>query len=100
MEAIVSILLLTIMMTTITLMIQTSLRLTANSMREAERMQELVFNHAILDNFESLPPEIVPPGTITSATFNFVIKDNDWDIEVQHLIRVYEIDSDIISFYP
>ena len=90
MEAIISILLLAILMTTVTLMIQTSLRMTANSMREAEEIQNLTFNPAILDTHPDLPAGIII----------FEMRNDYIDVEAQHDIRIYEDIEHIISFYP
>ena len=91
MEAIVSILLLTILLTTITVMIQTSFRLTANAMREAEMMQEEIFNPATLDTHT-----IFSSGIIT-----FTFTNNDIEAS-KHDIHIYRdnYNADIISFYP
>jgi len=92
-EAIVSILLLAILMTTVTVMIQTSLRLTANSMREAEIMQELTFNPAFRDAIE----QDLETGKLF---FFYTEEDADWHIDALHEIRIYEDNYELISFYP
>ena len=95
-EGIISILLLAILMTTVTVMIQTSLRQTANSMEDAELLQNLTFNPAVLDDHPNLPEGII--------RFVLIIdKDDAMDditIEAQHDIRIYENIRSIVSFYP
>jgi len=94
-EAIVSILLLTILLTTITVMIQTSFRLTANAMREAEEMQELRFNPAFLNDFDE-----VDDLQLGKIVFSYINTDEGIEINSEHVIFVYERNADIISFYP
>ena len=89
MEAIVSILLLTILLTTITVMIQTSFRLTANAMREAEDMQELTFNPAVFDTHPNL----------LSGTITFFFTESDIEGS-NHEIHIFIDTTDIVSFYP
>jgi len=83
-------------MTTVTVMIQTSLRQTANSMEDAELLQNLTFNPAVLDDHPNLPEGII--------RFVLIIdKDDAMDditIEAQHDIRIYENIRSIVSFYP
>jgi len=96
-EAIISILLLAILMTTVTVMIQTSLRLTANSMTEAEGIQNLTFNPAILDTFPDLPEGII---TFEKLNTGLSLIQDIIDIEADHNIRIYEDIGHILSFYP
>jgi len=88
-EAIVSILLLAILMTTVTAMIQTSLRLTANSMRDAEELQSDTFNLAIAGTHPDFSPGVVAFETKSPAL-----------IKTQHDIDILEDTGDIVFFYP
>ena len=88
-EAIVSILLLTILLGTITAMIHTSLRLTANTMQEADGMQNDVFNPAIFDTQPNLSPGSLSFGTLSTTL-----------IDTQHDIYIFDNTGDMVSFYP
>jgi len=98
-EAIVSILLLAILMTTVTLMIQTSLRLTANSMQDAERVQNDLFNPAVWNTQEGLTP-----GQISfnySPDSSSINADYGIFIDTKHDIQLFEDEfNDIVAFYP
>ena len=100
-EAIVSIVILAILLSTITLMISTSRRLTANSMIEAREMQEDVLNPVYLGDYTGTPVAVTISGTLVSPTTGLdtgVIVINN----VTHsVIRYIDADNpDIIAFYP
>jgi len=90
-EAIISILLLAILLTTVTAMIQTSLRMTSNSMREADDLQKNTYNPAILNTLPDLSS-----GTIILKSQSTTV------VDTQHDIFVFEDEdiNDILSFYP
>ena len=97
-EAIISILLLAILMTTVTLMIQTSLRLTANSMQDAERIQNETFNPAIFNNHGD---DDLSDGTITFLySYRPVGALDPIYGNAKHDIQIFEDLNNIVSLYP
>jgi len=95
-EAIVSILLLAILLTTVTAMISTSLRMTAKSMQDAVAMQEGLLNKAILGE---LPDPDLFPGALHKNGL-FTIGSTEPLIFATHDIDVLETTENIIAFYP
>ena len=87
-EAIISILLLTILMTTVTAMIQTSLRMTVRSMDDARHLQESVFNQAVYGEFTESSQGIL------------LLSINDLGIDIQHDIIINDDIEPLISFFP
>ena len=98
-EAIISILLLTILLSTITAMISTSRRMTARSMETAREMQNETFNPAASSN----PDRFIPGGEIS---FSGEIETSDAlitiDIASTHNISIFDDDfnENIIAFSP
>ena len=86
-EAIVSILLLAILLTTVTAMIMASRRMTARSMVDARTMQEETFN----------PTTLRGPGS-RAGTIRFTSVARV--INVTHNVLIYEDDNIINAFYP
>jgi len=95
-EAIVSILLLAILLATVTAMISTSLRMTANSMRDAVDIQEGLLNRAILGELPD--PDLFPDASHQRVTFT--IGSTTPLISAVHNIDVLDTTENIIAFYP
>jgi type II secretory pathway pseudopilin PulG len=101
MEAIASILLLSILLVIINTMIQTSRGVTAKSMQDAGQLQEELFNLATLESNELDPDS----GTITF----FIQLPEDNLITSEHYILIYRSkhtdiifppQADILAFFP
>jgi len=90
MEAIVSILLFSILLVTVATMIQTSRNITANSMRDATDFQEGRLNRAIIatDDELNLVPGVI---TFTSALAS---------MHSEHDVRIYDNDDFIVAVFP
>ena len=98
MEAIVSVLLLSILLVTITTMIQTSRNMTANSMQEASELQEEQLNLVSLAS-EDLDFDA---GTIS---FFYVNAPAGVAIDAEHDIQIldttdFDPPSNIVAFFP
>jgi len=91
MEAIVSIILLVILLTTITAMIATSRRLTANSMVEAREMQE-----------ETLIPvtNATHTGFEQDVTIEITAVDPSIDLEAEHTVSFFNNGQGLVAFFP
>jgi len=107
-EAIISILLLTIMLTTITAMIGISQRMTANAMIRARNTQDRVINQIILKS-----DDLFDPGARIVFSDDFFINKfiNNTEGIIEHDLHIFNADNidddevrnsiaDIISFYP
>ena len=95
-EAIVSILLLAILLGTVTAMIQVSLNLTARALDDATRLQDNMFNPAILGS----PADFTMGTVVSGGTLIFITQNSDL-IETKHDIDIYlDVNEDIISFIP
>jgi len=96
-EAIISILLLAILLTTITTMINTSRTMTANAMREAELVQQGAFNPVFLTEYD-----INNNGESIEVEFGITIGTSIY-IETSQSSVLYAGEggnSNIIAFYP
>jgi len=94
-EAIVSILLLAILLTTIAAMINTSMRMTSNSMQEARLVQQGALNPAFLGETSSAN---IIELTITPLTLPI-------NINAKHDVQMFdstapEVPQNILAFYP
>ena len=102
MEAIVSIMLLSILLTTITTMIMTSRRITANTMIEARRVQEDILNDVFVGNDIDGSPAGFVDGEVTFWSGYFDTASNI----ITHQIIIFDdegdpnIIPDIVSFFP
>ena len=97
MESIVSILLLTMLMATVHAMIQTSLRMTANSMEDAREIQG-DFNPVLLNQAINIQDDVISIS-ITSA--------DGINISTSHNVRIFDdtdvnnnLSENIVAFYP
>jgi len=93
-EAIISILLLTMLLVTVTAMIQTSRQITARLMRVADEMQVDFVNNAVSAQGFTENGEIIFRSSIIDSSH--IGREND----VYHDIRIFDSDRDIISFIP
>ena len=92
MEAIVSILLLAILLTTITAMIRSSLNMTANIMQEAQRVQEELINPAFLATID--------PANLDADEVSFTFTASSIVMTASHDVLVFDNTDNISAFYP
>ena len=103
MEAVISILLLVILLTTITAMIQTSRQTTARSMQIAETVQEVTFNDVFNTSHAGYEP-----GEVTFTSTAIIIRKGDPINAVSHDAFIFDnpetadmnTPTNIIAFYP
>jgi len=88
MEAIVSIILLTILLTTITAMISISQRMTANAIRQANNTQARAFNAIILKDDDIFNDAIISFTPALNSDLTFV----DITSDISHSIKLFDID--------
>ena len=110
MEAIVSVMLLSILLTTVTTMIMTSRRITANTMVEARRVQEDILNDVFVgDAITSSTPGFNPGFDVVTDGITFWSPHFDTENGTNMIsfdIRIFDDDNDpnippdIVSFFP
>ena len=108
MEAIVSVLLLSILLVTVTAMIQTSRNVTANSMQRAQEFQEELFNLTTFasdeDDFDHDLDDVdmeIEEGKITFVLpGNFAFNLPTGVYVIDHNIQVYDNNGIIVAFIP
>ena len=90
-ESIISMIILSILLVSVAMILQTAIKMTERSLEMAESSQEGLANQLILDEYEEEDDDV---------DFNISAKDATIDIDATHKVTLNIASDDIIAFYP